>query len=98
MATDRHQLDDLRQLSSELLQHGEDVEVAALSGCLRAQRQRLEATQTHHDVSVCIVKFRPSTTLADERVSVLGKLMILDFGKNNSLRNDHYHHVRLFKQ
>jgi len=82
MASDREQLTGLRELSSSLLQHGDDVDIASLSGRLRAQRRRLESIQARHDVSVCSVRFRPSTSMSTEdRANVLGKLIILDVGK-----------------
>jgi len=77
-------LEDLRELSSELLQQGDDVEVASLAGRLRSQRKRLEATQVRHDVSICSVRFRPHTKSATDRAEALGKLVILDVGENNT--------------
>ena len=74
------QMAGLRELTSGLLRYGDDVEIASLSGRLRAQRRRLEDAQSRHDVSVCTVKFRPATTTTAERASLLGKLVILDEG------------------
>jgi len=81
ITADREHLECLRELSSELLQHGDDVDIASLSGRLRSQMRRLESIQTQHDVSVCSVKFRPSTTSPAERANALGKLVILDVGQ-----------------
>jgi len=81
ITADRQQLTALRDLTSELLRQGDDVEVTSLAGCVRAQRQQLETTQTRHDVSVCMVKFRPSSAALAQRANVLGKLMILDVGE-----------------
>ena len=83
ITADRQQLGALRDLTSELLLQGHDVEVTSLAGSVRTQRQQLETTQTRHDVSVCMVKFRPSSAALAQRANVLGKLMILDVGKHN---------------
>jgi len=80
MTTDRRQSIELSELCSELLQQGNDVEIASMSGTLRAHVQQLKAIQTRHDVSVCIVKFRPSTMSDAGPAGILGKLMILDDG------------------
>jgi len=82
IAAVRRKLEGVRELSSELLLQGDDVEVASLSGRLRAQRRRLEAVQARHDVSVCSVKFRPSTATAADRANILGKLVIVDDGES----------------
>ena len=87
ITTDRQQVEALRELTNELLLQGDDVEVTSLSGCLRARRQRLEAIKARRDVSICRVKFRPPTTSQSQGASLLGKLTILDVGKDRFLRH-----------
>ena len=83
IATDKRRLDALRELSGHLLQLGDDVEVASLAARLAAQTRRLQTTHALHDVAVCSVKFRPSTTsTAAERAGALGKLLIFDVGQS----------------
>jgi len=82
IATDKRRLDALRQLSGHLLQLGNDVEVASLAARLAAQTRRLQTTHALHDVAVCSVKFRRSTTSTAERAGALGKLLIFDVGQS----------------
>ena len=81
ITTSRQHLEGLRDLSSELLQQGDDMEIASLVGRLTAQRRRLENVQARHDISVCTIKFRPTSKTTAERASLLGKLIILDVGE-----------------
>jgi len=78
--TDRERLEGLGGLCGRLLEQGDDVDLASLCGPVRAEMRRLEETQSRHDVTVCIVKFRPSTTSTDQRPAALGKLVIFDDG------------------
>jgi hypothetical protein len=84
LAVNASQVEGLQEMSSELLARGDDLEVAALSGKLRVQRLQLEAMQSPHDVSVCVVKFRPAEALVTDRGNMLGKLAILDSGESHS--------------
>jgi len=77
MTTDRQQLDCVRELSSQLVRHGDDVELASLSGRLTARMRRLADDQPRHHITVCTIKFRPA---AVQPTSLLGKLTILDVG------------------
>jgi len=77
------QLDELRQLSCQLLKCGDDTDIAGLYGRLATQRQHLQQVQARHDITVCGVKFLSalSASTQSERSNMLGKLVMVDAGK-----------------
>ena len=82
MRVDRLQLDNVRQLISQLADHGDDNDVTSLYAKIRAQLDELRSVLARHDVSVCRVRFRSSVSAAAaERGNLIGKLAILDVGQ-----------------